>query len=64
MITIKICQTLSEAEVAKSELEGSGIKAYLPDEIPAQNMWADASQGIHVQVDESDADRAREVLGA
>jgi hypothetical protein len=61
MITVQNCSTLMEAEVTQSLLAGSGIKAFLPDEFTAQNIWT-AADGVRVQVNEEDADRAREIL--
>ena len=64
MVTIRICSTLPEAQVIQSELEGSGIKGFLPDELTVQNdwLWTNAIGGIRVQVLEENAERAAEVL--
>ena len=66
MITVRVCSTLPEAQVIHSLLEGSGIKAFLPDEFTIQNnwMWSNAIGGVRVQVAEEDAVRAEEILRA
>jgi hypothetical protein len=65
MVTIRTCATLPEAHIIQSQLGGSGIKTFLPDECTVQNnwMWTNAMGGIRVQVLEEDAERAEEVLG-
>ena len=64
MVTIRTCYSLPEAQVIQSHLEGSGIEAFLPDELTVQNdwLWANAIGGVRVQVLEEDAERAAEVL--
>ncbi len=62
MVTIQTCSSLSDAEVIRSCLRGSGVESFLPDEFAAQNTWASALGGVRVQVMEEDADRAREIL--
>lgn len=64
MVTIRTCYSLPEAQVVQSHLEGSGIEAFLPDEMTVQNnwLWANAIGGVRVQVMEEDAERAVEVL--
>ena len=64
MVTLRICSTLPEAQVIQSQLGGSGIKSFLPDEFTIQNnwMWANAIGGIRLQVAEEDAARAEEIL--
>jgi hypothetical protein len=63
MVTIQTCGSLSDAEVVKSHLEGSGIPAFIPEELSAQNAWG-ASEGVRVQVNDEDAERAVELLKA
>jgi predicted RNA-binding Zn-ribbon protein involved in translation (DUF1610 family) len=65
MVTIRTCYSLPEAQVVQSHLEGSGIKAFLPDELTVQYnwLWTNAIGGVRVQVLEADAERAAEVLG-
>jgi len=66
MITITTCGDLQQALLVKSILEGSGIAAFVPDELTAQNappyLWA--TGGIRVQVGEDQADAARKVLAS
>jgi predicted RNA-binding Zn-ribbon protein involved in translation (DUF1610 family) len=64
MVTVRTCFSLPEAQVIQSQLGGSGIKAFLPDEFTVQNDWllANALGGIRVQVSDEDAERAAEVL--
>jgi hypothetical protein len=65
MKTICTYKRLDEAFLARSHLEGSGIKAFIPDENTASssgnNMWARGD--VRLMVEDSDLDRAREVLG-
>lgn len=65
MVTIRTCYSLPEAQVIQSQLEGSGIEVFLPDEMTVQNnwLWTNAIGGVRVQVLEEDASRAAEVLG-
>ncbi|MCE0497680.1 MAG: DUF2007 domain-containing protein [Methylacidiphilales bacterium] len=60
MVTIRTCFSLPEAQVIQSQLGGSGIKAFIPDESTV--LWENAIGGIRVQVLEEDAERAAEVL--
>jgi L-2-hydroxyglutarate oxidase LhgO len=64
MVTVRSCYSLPDAQVIQSHLEGSGIKAFLPDEYTVQNywLWTNAIGGIRVQVLEEDAERAAEIL--
>ena len=64
MVTIRTCSTLPEAQVIQSHLDGSGIEAFLPDELTVQNnwLWTNAIGGVRVQVLEEDVARAEEVL--
>jgi len=64
MVTIRTCYSLPEAQVIQSHLQGSGIEAFLPDEMTVQNDWllTNALGGVRVQVWEDDAERAAEVL--
>jgi hypothetical protein len=54
MVTIGTCYSLPEAQVIQSQLEGSGIETFLPDELTVQNnwLWANAIGGVRVQVPE------------
>ena len=65
MKTIATCQRLIEAQILQAALGGSGIKAYLPEELTAQtsgNTYNYAIGGLRVQVEDEDADTAREIL--
>jgi hypothetical protein len=64
VVTVRIYSTLPEAQVIRSFLEGSGIKAFLPDEFTIQNnwMWTNAIGGVRVQVAEENVERAEEIL--
>jgi hypothetical protein len=65
MTTLTTCSNIAEAELLKSLLDASGIKAYLPEELTAnaapQLLF---SQGIRLQVEDEDADVARRVITA
>src|SRR5271155_5070637 len=64
MVTIRTCSTLPDAQVIQSQLKGSGIEAFLPDELTVQNywLWTNAIGGVRVQILEEDVERAAEVL--
>lgn len=66
MTTIATCGDLQQALLVKSILEGSGIAAFVPDELTAQNappyLWA--TGGIRVQVELENAEAARKVLAS
>ena len=65
MTTIATCQRLIEAQILQPTLGGSGIKAYLPEELTALtsgNAYSYAIGGLRVQVEDEDADAARKVL--
>ena len=67
MITVATCNTIDEALLLRSVLEGSGINATVPDELTAQTaptyLFATPSR-VRLQVAEADEARAREILGA
>jgi rubredoxin len=64
MVTVQTCSTLPEAQVIQSQLAGSGITAFLPDELTVQNdwLWTNAIGGVRVQVREEDVERASDIL--
>lgn len=67
MTTVATCNLLVEAQILQTTLGGSGITAFLPDELTAQtsgNVYAYAIDGIRVQVEDEDADAARAILAA
>ncbi len=61
MVTIAHCPSVDEALMLKSMLAGSGITAFVPDELTAQTappyLFA-SSTGVRVQVAEEDAETA------
>ena len=65
MVTVATCNTIDEALLLRSVLEGSGIAASVPDELTSQTappyLFATPSR-IRLQVEEADVVRAREVL--
>ena len=64
MITIAKCSSVDEALLLKSLLAGNGIEALVPDEFTAQNAppYVFANSGVRVQVNEADAETARELI--
>ena len=65
MTTVATCNLLVEAQIVQATLAGSGIPAFLPDELTAQtsgNTYTYAIGGIRVQVADEDAAAARELL--
>jgi len=64
MTTIDHCSSVSEAMLKKSLLEGSGIRAWVPDELTSQVAppYLFAGSGVRLQVEDEDADEARRVL--
>ncbi len=66
MITVALRSTLSDAFLLKSYLEGSGVAAFIPDELSAQNNMVPITviDGIRVQVASEDEARARDLVAA
>ena len=66
MTTIANVNLLIEAHLIRAALEGSGIAAYIPDELTVQaaSPYAFAIGGIRVQVEDDDAASAREMIAA
>ena len=64
MTTVTHCSSVSEAMVKKSLLEGSGIRAWVPDELTSQVAppYLFAGSGVRLQVEDEDAEEARRVL--
>lgn len=60
MITVAHCSSIDEALLLKSLLEGSGVAAYVPDELMAQTVPPSifAGSGVRVQVQDEDAETA------
>ena len=67
MTTIAHCNTVDEALLLRSVLEGSGIPAFVPDELIAQtaqqNLFASVTR-VRVQVAEEHAKAARDTMDA
>ncbi|WP_158279703.1 putative signal transducing protein [Coraliomargarita sinensis] len=55
---------MEDAHLAVSQLQGSGVEAWLRDEATANLYWlySNAIGGVKVEVAEEDIERAREVL--
>lgn len=64
MVTIAKFQSPDEAQLARMKLEGSGIEAYVADELMVTMNWfySNAIGGIRLQVHDEDKDRAFEIL--
>jgi hypothetical protein len=64
MITVANCLSLSEAHMIQSYLRGSGIDAFIPDELTVQNDWGliNAIGGIRIQVHPEDETEAKEII--
>ncbi|MEO6002868.1 MAG: hypothetical protein ABIZ04_07315 [Opitutus sp.] len=67
MTTIAHCNTIDEALLLRSVLEGSGIPSFVPDELIAQtapqNLFATVNR-VRLQVAEEHVVKARETLDA
>lgn len=65
MVTVAHCNTIDEALLLRSVLEGSGIPAFVPDELIAQTapqyLFASPSR-VRLQVAEENVAKARAVL--
>lgn len=66
LVTVATFPDLPEAELAKERLESEGIQAFVLHENTAGVMpfLTPGSGGIHVQVGNADAERAREILAS
>jgi hypothetical protein len=66
LVTIATFGNLPEAELAKERLENEGITAFVLHENTAGTMpfLSTSAAGVQVQVKNTDASRAREVLGS
>jgi hypothetical protein len=64
LVTLRQYRDLSEAIVARSMLEASGIEVYLRDENLVRLDWQVSNfiGGIRLQVEEAEAETARELL--
>lgn len=65
MKTVARVMWIHEADLIKSKLELSDIRAFIPDEgiTTANPLLANAIGGIRVQVADEDYERAREIIG-
>ena len=65
MTTLVTCSNIAEAQLLKSLLDDSGIKAFLPEEMTAnaapQFLFA---SGVRLQVEDEDAAEARRVIAS
>jgi len=64
MNTVATCPNPAEAMLIKTLLEGSGITAYVPEELTAQSAVNFAGEGIRVMVDAENVDAAKRILAA
>jgi len=65
-VTLTTCRNLVDADVVASQLEGAGIKSFMPDEFVMQTFSMD-SNGFgfaRVQVAPKDLEQAREILAS
>ncbi len=64
MKTIATCAEVAQARLLRSVLEGHGIEALIPDEQTSEIVphWVWGQGGVRVQVAESDAKAAQDVL--
>jgi len=64
MITVATFSKPEEAHMLRLRLEAGGVPAYIQDENMVQTDWlySNAIGGVRVQIDEDDADRAKEIL--
>lgn len=66
MTTVARCLTIDEALFFRSVLEGSGLRAFVPDELVAQTdpvIFMGSMNSIRVQVADADAAAALAILG-
>lgn len=63
-ITLKIFDTLPEAEFAKDALDQNGVQCFLSNEYGSQlyPIFGSSISGVHLHVFEADAARAQEIL--
>jgi len=60
MITIATCFNVYDAQRLQRALEAGGIASFIPDELSAHHVLM--SGGVRVQVEEEDAEPAREIV--
>ncbi len=64
MKTVATFFWLDQAYMARAALEGSGIRAFIPDEyaVSTRPLIENALGGVRLQVEDEDYDRAKEFL--
>ena len=62
MVTVATCSNPAEAMLLKSLLEANEIEVYVPDELTSQTAVHYSGSGIHVQVNDTDAETARKLI--
>jgi hypothetical protein len=64
MLTVATFSKPEEAHMLRLRLEAGGVPAFIQDENMVQTDWlySNAIGGVRVQIDEDDADRAKEIL--
>jgi thiamine monophosphate synthase len=60
MTTVAECSSMDEAALLRSLLEGSGIPAFVPDELTV--TYRGQAGGVRLQVADEDAETARTIL--
>ena len=65
LVTVRSFDLRWEADLCKARLDEEGIRAFVSGDHAASinYFWTNATGGIRVEVPESDAERAMEVLG-
>jgi Putative prokaryotic signal transducing protein len=63
--TIATYNSVDEAFLARSRLEGDGVKSFIPDEFASTGSWGGPQTigGVRLQVEDEDYDQASKVLG-
>lgn len=64
LVTVQIFTLPTEASLAQLRLESNGIACFLKDDatIGVMNLYSNALGGVKLQVEENDAEKAREIL--
>jgi thiamine monophosphate synthase len=58
--TVTTCASVDEALMLRSLLEGSGIKAFVPDELTV--TFRGQAAGVRLQVEDEDAETAQKII--
>jgi hypothetical protein len=64
LVTIATFPDLAEAELAKERLENEGVQAFVLHENSAGIMPYVNAAGVQLQVKDTDAAKAKEILGS